>query len=195
MARIIVGISGASGIVLGYRTINVLSQLGHDVELVMTRDAGLTAVEEMGKDFSTPEKMVGSLSAEQQQKICVHKIQDFSASIASGSYPVDGMIIVPCSMATLAAISYGLADNLLRRAADVTLKERRRLVIVPREAPLSEIHLENMLRLTRMGSIIVPPMPAWYTHPSSMEDVENFIVGRSLDALRIDSEIYPRWKV
>lgn len=193
MARIIVGVSGASGIVLAHRTINALTLMQHEVELVMTRDAAHTACEEMGLDYSTSEKFIGSFSIDQQRLIKINKIHDFSASIASGSFPVYGMIIIPCSMATLAATSIGLSDNLLRRAADVTLKERRPLVIVPREAPLSEIHLENMLRLTRMGAVIVPPVPGWYTQPKSLADVENFIVGRALDALKIDANLYKRW--
>jgi 4-hydroxy-3-polyprenylbenzoate decarboxylase len=193
MARIIVGISGASGIVLAYRALDALTSLGHDVELVMTRDACLTVVEEMGGDYGIPEKLVAKLPVEQQGKIAIHKIQDFMSGIASGTYKVDGMLVIPCSMSTLAAIRMGLSDNLLRRAADVTIKERRRLVIVPRESPFSEIHLENMLALSRMGVSIVPPIPAWYNKPTSLEDVENFIVGRALDMLGIEHGLYQRW--
>ncbi len=195
MAEIVVGISGASGIVLGHRTIQVLTALGHRVHLILSRAALFTAQEEMGSDFATPERFVSALLPEQRDRLTLHKIGDFSASIASGCYPVDGMAIIPCSMGTLAAVAMGLSDNLLRRAADVTLKERRRLVIVPRETPLSEIHLDNMLRLTRMGGIIVPPMPAWYTKPRSLRDVEDFVVGRVLDLLGIDAKLYPRWGV
>lgn len=193
MARIIVGISGASGIVLAHRAVDVLTALGHDVELIMTRDACCTAVAELGSDFGTPERFVEKLSKEQQGRITLHKIQDFTSTIASGTYPVDGMLIIPCSMSTLAAVRVGLSDNLLRRAADVTLKERRRLVIVPRETPLSEIHLENMLMLTRMGAVIVPPLPAWYLKPQGLRDVEDFIVGRALGAFQIDANLYPKW--
>ncbi len=193
MARIIVGVSGASGIVLAHRAVGALTALNHQVELVMTRDACCTAAEEMGLQYSTVEKFVGFFTPEQQRLINIYKVHDFCAPIASGSFPVYGMLIIPCSMATLAATAMGLSDNLLRRAADVTLKERRPLVIVPREAPLSEIHLENMLRITRMGGIIVPPVPGWYNHPKDLADVENFIVGRALDALKIDAQLYRRW--
>lgn len=193
MAEIVVGISGASGIILGYRTVDVLTALGHTVHLVLSKAAFITANEEMGVEFATQERFISTLSPEQQKLLILHKIGDLSASIASGSYRVDGMVIVPCSMATLAAVAMGLSDNLLRRAADVTLKERRRLVIVPRETPLSEIHLDNMLRITRMGGVIVPPVPAWYTKPTTLREVEDFIVGRVLDLLHIDAKLYPRW--
>src|SRR5205085_1292948 len=111
---------------------------------------------------------------------------DMSSRICSGSFLWDGMVVVPCSMSTLAALSCGLSDNVLRRAADVTLKERRKLILVPRESPFSQIHLENMLRLCQRGATIVPPIPGWYTKPTTLDEVENFIVGRILDQLNID---------
>lgn len=193
MAEIVVGISGASGIVLGVRTVDVLTNLNHRVHLILSRAALFTAQEEMGPEMNSCDKLLAGLTPSQRALITVHKIGDFSASIASGSYPVGGMVIVPCSMATLAAVALGMADNLLRRAADVTLKERRRLVIVPRETPLSEVHLDNMLRITRMGGVILPPVPAWYTKPKSLQDMEDFIVGRILDLLGMDAQLYPRW--
>lgn len=195
MATLVVGITGASGITLAYQAVDVLTTMGHRVHLVMTRDGAWTAREELGAAFGTLEKFISHFSVEQQDLITPHKIQDSAASIASGSFPVDGMIIIPCSMATLAAVAIGLGDNLLRRAADVTLKERRRLVIVPREAPLSEIHLQNMLTLTRMGAIMVPPVPSWYNKPTSLRDVERAIVGRVLDLFQIDAGLFPRWGV
>jgi len=193
MAKIVVGISGASGIVLGYKTILLLTQYGHYIDLVMTKDAQLTAAEELDEKLATAQKMIKSLSVQQQEKITLYQNNDFFAPIASGSYKVDAMIIVPCSMTTLAACAMGLSDTLLRRAADVTLKERRPLLLVPREAPFSEIHLENMLKLVRCGAIVIPPMPAWYVHPKSIEDVELFIVGRIFDALKLDADFAPRW--
>lgn len=193
MARIVVGVSGASGISLAYRVVDVLASLHYDVELVMSRDACCTAVEELGIEYGTPEKFISHLSDEQKKHVTLHRIHDFTATIASGTYRVDGMLIVPCSMATLAAVRIGLSDNLLRRAADIALKERWPLVIVPRESPLSEIHLENMLALTRMGAIIVPPLPAWYMKPQTVGDIEDFIVGRALGALHIDAKLYPEW--
>ena len=193
MHRIVVGVSGASGIVLAHKTVDALTKLGHQVDLVISRDAFFTAVEEMGIEYSTMEKFLSHFTEEQRVLIHPHRINDFTAPIASGSFKFYGMVIVPCSMATLAGVAMGLSDNLLRRAADVALKERRPLVIVPRESPFSEIHLENMLKITRMGGVIVPPCPAWYNHPKSLDDVENFIVGRTLDALKIEHSLYKRW--
>lgn len=193
MKQIIVGISGASGIILGWRAIDVLTSMGHTVHLVLSRAALLTAGEELGPQFATSKKFLSQLPIDQQSFVRLHRIEDFTAPIASGSFPVDGMIIVPCSMGTLAGVAVGLADNLLRRAADVVLKERRRLIIVPRETPLSEIHLKNMIKLTRMGAILLPPTPAWYTHPNSLRDIEDFIVGRALELLGVDASLYPKW--
>ena len=122
----------------------------------------------------------------------IHSIADFGSPIASGTFLTHGMVVIPCSMATLAAIATGLSDNLLRRAADVILKERRRLILVPREAPLSSIHLQHMLTLSNMGAVIVPPQPAWYTFPKTIGDVEDHIVGRVLDMLGIHTQ-YARW--
>lgn len=193
VAHYVLGISGASGIVLGFRTLHALTAYGHEVDLVITRDAFVTASLEMGTDYATYEKFISHLSAEQQSLVHPYKIHDFMAPIASGSAPREGMIITPCSMATLAAIAIGLSDNLLRRAADVAMKERRPLVIVPRETPFHATHLQNMLTITQNGGIIVPPIPAWYTNPKSLEDVEKFIVGKILDVLKISTDLYPRW--
>lgn len=195
MERIVVGITGASGVILGYRTVEVLASLGFGIELVMTPDAHCTAALELKERYSSLDAFLQSLPEASRAKISVYKYKDFMAPIASGSFPTRGMIISPCSMASLAAIAAGLSDNLLRRAADVTLKERRRLVIVPREAPFSEIHLENMLKLTRMGAVIVPPIPGWYTGHKTLNEVEDFIVGRTLDALGISTNLYPRWGI
>lgn len=192
MARYVVGISGASGMRLAHRAVFHLTRLGNYVELVMSRDAPLTLLQELGEAYASPQKFVGTYSDDAQKFICLHQIQDFNAPIASGSFKHDGCLIIPCSMASLAAIATGLADNLLRRAADVTLKERRRLVLVPREAPLHEIHLENMLRLSRMGAVIIPPQPAWYMKPQTLEEMEEFMVSRILDQLGVDIGV-ARW--
>ena len=147
----------------------------------------------MGPDFATPQKWLRHLSLEEREFVTCYKVNDFKAPIASGSFKTSGMCIVPCSMATLAALSCGLADNLLRRAADVTLKERRPLIIAPREAPLNAIHLENMLKLSRLGAVIFPPIPAWYMRPSTLEEMENFMVNRLLDSLKLPNLDYDRW--
>ncbi len=193
MAEIVVGVSGASGIILAHRAVDVLTQMNHNVHLVLSKAALCTAVEEMGTRYGTSQKFLSSFSTKQQTRITLHNNGDFGSPIASGSFPTDGMLVIPCSMATLAAIAIGLSDNVLRRAADVHLKERRRLVIVPREMPLGENHLENMLRITRMGGIIAPPIPGWYTKPSNLQEMEDFLVGRILDGLKIDAGLYPRW--
>lgn len=194
MARIIVGVSGASGVILAYRTVYALLHSDHQVELVFTAHALYTMSLELGKELNSGIKWMQQFPENLQRNLTLHPIQDVGASIGSGSYFTDGMVIIPCSMATLAAVSLGLADNCLRRAADVMLKERRKLVIIPRETPLNEIHLEHLLRLTKMGAMIVPPVPAWYNAPKNLEDVENFIVGKALDALNIPNQLYKRWK-
>jgi flavin prenyltransferase len=194
MARIVVGVTGASGIVLAHRAVTWLCKEGHQVELVLSKAALYTAVMEMGTEFGTAEGFLRHLTDEARQRVNVYKNHDFGAPIASGSCRTDGMLLIPCSMATLAAVAIGLGDNLIRRAADVTLKERRRLVVVPRETPLHEAHLDNMVRITRMGGVILPPVPAWYNQPQTLEDVENFIVGRALDLLGMDAALYRRWE-
>ena len=194
MARFVVGVTGASGVVLSQRLIAALTSGGHRVELLISQHALYTATLEMGKEFNTAAKFISHLPIEAQAKTTLHGIQDVGCAVASGSFLVDGMIIIPCSMTTAAAISIGLGDNALRRAADVTLKEKRPLVLVPREAPLSEIHLENLLKLSRLGASIIPPVPAWYIQPKTLEDIENFIIGKVLDALRIEHTLYKRWK-
>ncbi len=192
MGRYVVGISGASGIVLALHTLRALTELGHHVELTISQYALYTASLELGKEYGTAQKLLSHI--EKTEQVTLHSNQDVGCAIASGSFVTDGMIIIPCSVTTLAAVSVGLGDNALRRAADVTLKEKRPLIIVPRETPFSEIHLENMLKLSRIGATIIPPIPAWYTQPKSLEDVEKFIVGKVLDALKIEHQLYPRWK-
>jgi flavin prenyltransferase len=194
MHRYVVGVSGASGVILAYKTIIELVMHGYHVDLVLSSYAAYTASLEMGKEFSTPKRFYGQLPAEIQKHVTLHGNQDVGAAIASGSFQVKGMVIVPCSMSTVAAVAFGLGDNCLRRAADVTLKEKRPLIVVPREAPFGIIHLENLLKLAQAGATIIPPVPAWYNKAQTMEDVENFIVGKVLDALKIENEIYPRWK-
>jgi flavin prenyltransferase len=184
MRRIVVGMTGASGAVLGVGVLRELQRCP-DVEthLVLSRWARATIHLETG------------LSARDVTGLAdvVYSWDDQAAAISSGSFRADGMVIVPCSMKTLAGIRTGYAEGLIARAADVTLKERRRLVLVPRESPLSEIHLENMLALARMGASIVPPMPAFYNHPASVGDIVDHIVTRILDQFDIESPEAKRW--
>ncbi|OLZ64084.1 phenolic acid decarboxylase subunit B [Streptomyces sp. IMTB 2501] len=183
--RLIVGMTGATGAVLGVR---LLTELRHhdDVEthLVLSRWARATLETETG------------LAAREVAALAdvTYAPEDQGAAISSGSFRADGMVIIPCSMKTLAGIRAGYAEGLVARAADVTLKERRRLVLVPRETPLNEIHLENMLALARMGASIVPPMPAFYNHPATVDDIVDHIVARVLDQFRIESGAARRWQ-
>ncbi len=193
MARLVLGVSGASGIVLAYRALRWLTSTGHTVDLIISKAAYHTATIEMGPEWAREERFLRDLTPDERSRVNLYKNQDMAAPIASGSYPGDGMLLMPCSMATLAAVAIGLSDNLIRRAADVALKERRTLVIVPRECPLSEIHLENMLRLAKMGAVIVPPVPAWYVGHKLIEEVEEFIVARALDFFKIEGPQVRRW--
>lgn len=193
MARFVLGVSGASGQILALKALHTLLSLGHQVELVLSRPALLTAAYELGQEYGKTEGWLHSLSIEERERVTLHKVQAWDASIASGSCKTDGMLLLPCSMATLAALACGLSDNLLRRAADVHLKERRPLVIVPREAPLSSIHLENMLKLSQAGAILFPPQPFWYLRPHSLIEMEEELVGRILDSLGVELENLPRW--
>jgi 4-hydroxy-3-polyprenylbenzoate decarboxylase len=188
----VIGISGASGIILSYLLIEKLTAAGERVSIVMTRDASLTAQQELGSDFATAERIVSQLPPSSQQRVEIFHIHDFMAPIASGSHQTKGMVIVPCSMATMAAVSMGLSDNVLRRAADVTIKEGRKLVVVPREAPFNSIHLENMLKLSKCGVSIFPPIPAWYAHPKTLREAEEYLVNRILDQLGVNVP-YQRW--
>src|ERR1700758_3103656 len=184
MRRIVVGMTGATGAVLGVEILRQLQQCP-DVEthLVLSRWARTTV------------HLETELSSRDVEGLAdvVYSWDEQTAAISSGSFLVDGMVIVPCSMKTLAGIRMGYADGLIARAADVTLKQRRRLVLVPRESPLSEIHLDNMLALARMGASIVPPMPAFYHHPASIDDIVRHIVTRTLDQLGIESPSTTRW--
>jgi len=184
MKRLVVGMTGATGAVLGIELLRQLQGCA-DVEahLVVSRWARATIHLETGLSAGDVESLAD----------VVYSWDDQSAAISSGSFRADGMVIAPCSMKTLAAIRMGYADGLIARAADVTLKERRRLVLVPRETPLSQIHLENMLELARVGAAIVPPMPAFYNHPASVGDIVDHIVTRILDQFDIESPGAQRW--
>lgn len=182
--RLIIGITGATGAPFGVRLLEFLRELP-DVRthLVLSRWARTTI--ELETPYRLPD--VRDLADE------VHGQGDQTASICSGSFHTDGMIIAPCSMKTLAGIRTGYSEGLIGRAADVTLKERRKLVLLPRETPLSEIHLENMLALTRMGAVLVPPMPAFYNAPSGVGDIVDHILARVLDQFDLPAPFASRW--
>ena len=194
MKQIVVGVSGATGIVLAYKLVNFLTQTENYVHLVMSRAACKTAQYELGDEYASPSLWKKRFTPFQQERLHCHSIHDIGSPIASGTYPTDGMVIVPCSVATVGALAAGLADNLLRRAADVTIKERRPLVLLVRETPLSPIHLENLLKLSRCGATIAPPLPAWYHRPQSMDEMENHIVGRILAAFGIPNTLEKQWE-
>jgi 2,5-furandicarboxylate decarboxylase 2 len=183
--RIVVGISGASGAMIGVRLLAALRRLGtHETHLIVSQSGALTASQELGLTRSDLDGMAD----------VVHNVRDIGATVASGSFLTAGMVIAPCSMKTLAGIANGFADNLLTRAADVMLKERRRLVLVARETPLNLAHLRNMTLATEMGAIVMPPVPAFYAHPKTIEDVVDHTVGRILDLFAIEHrEIAKRW--
>lgn len=183
--RWIVGISGGSGPVLAVRLLRELRRHpGFEVHLVATPAALRTLAIESPE---WPWERVRELAH------VVHDHRDVAASISSGSFPVRGMAVIPASMHTVSAIAYGLADNLLVRAADVTLKERRNLVVVPRETPLHLGHLKAMTRLAEIGARVVPPMVAFYHRPKSVEDIVDHVAGKVLDQLGIAHELFPRW--
>ncbi|MFD7920788.1 non-oxidative hydroxyarylic acid decarboxylases subunit B [Streptomyces sp. NPDC059740] len=183
--RLIVGMTGATGAVLGVRLLEWLAELPEvETHLVMSRWARATIELETGRTA----REVAALAD------VVHGPEDQGATVSSGSFRTDGMIVVPCSMKTLAGIRAGYADGLVGRAADVVLKERRPLVLVPRETPLSEIHLENMLALARMGVRIVPPMPAFYNAPRTVDDIVDHLTARVLDQLDLPAPAARRWE-
>ena len=182
--RIIVGISGASGIVYGVRLLEALRTAGLETHLVMTRSAQLT----LGHELPMKPADVFALADVQ------HKVDNLAASISSGSFRTIGMIVAPCSIRSLSEIATGVTSNLLTRAADVVLKERRRLVLMVRETPLHLGHLRSMTQVTEMGAIVMPPVPAFYSRPQTIEDIVNHSVGRALDLLGIESDLVRRWE-
>ena len=167
--KIVIGVTGASGATLAVETLRQLRQAGAETHLVMTGGAHITIAHELGPDAAAAMREAASFA---------YEARELGAPIASGSFGADAMAGVPCSMRSLAAIAHGFGDNLLTRAADVMLKERRRLVLVPREAPLHEGHLKSMLALARMGAIVAPPVPHFYTKPQSVEDIVREIAAR-----------------
>lgn len=189
MKKIVVGITGASGSIYAIRLIEELLKINIYTHIICTDTGKKVMKYETGIDLI---QWVEELS-KQYSHLTLENIDNLFAGVASGSYKFDAAVILPCSMGTLAEISNGLAKNLLCRVADVAMKENRRLVIVPRETPFNAIHLENLLKLSRLGVTILPAMPGFYHMPETMEDLINFVVGKVLDSLSIENILFKKW--
>jgi len=181
--RLIVGITGATGAIFGVRLLQALRAADVESHLVLSGWGQRTIEHETGMGLAQLRELAA----------VVHGLGNMASTISSGSFLTDGMVIAPCSMRTLAAIASGCGENLVHRAADVVLKERRKLVLLVRETPLSEIHLENMLKLARIGATILPPMPAFYNQPQTIDDLVDHIVARTLDQFGIPADFAKRW--
>lgn len=181
--RVIVGITGASGIIYGIRLLEALNTVGVETHLIMSE----WALQNLSLETDYSLSQIESLATRKYNNC------EMAASVASGSFLTEGMVIAPCSMKTLAGIAGGYSENLLERTADVTIKERRKLILVTRETPLSPIHLENMLKLSRIGVMITPPMPAFYIKPESILQLVDYQVGRIIDQLGLEHNLLKRW--
>jgi 4-hydroxy-3-polyprenylbenzoate decarboxylase len=192
---LVLALTGASGAVFAVELLRALGSEGRTVHLTISPSGAQVLTEELGIEVDLDPKRFdparfGDLAS---GRVVYHHHADFRAGIASGSFPTAGMIVAPCSMSTLAAIAHGVSTNLITRAADVHLKERRPLILVPRETPLSLIHLENMVQVTRAGAVVLPAMPGWYHHPRTLDDLVAFVVGRICDQLGIAYDRSRRW--
>lgn len=181
--RLVVGLTGSSGISYGVRMLEVLKKYKIDIHLIMTEWAKKCLSLETDHDF----QFVKALSTHYSDD------SNMAASVSSGTYKTDGMIIIPCSMKTLSSIANGYEETLVARAAGVTIKESRKLVIVPRETPLTSIHLENMLKLARLGVVILPATPGFYNRPKSLDEIINHIIGKCLDQFGVEHDLFKRW--
>lgn len=190
--RLIVGISGASGMPYALRLLKSIPN-EYEIHLILSSAAKKICKAETGVDINK-ESLATLLSGAHVNKINLLSNEDHFAAVASGSFHTDGMVIIPCSMKTLSGIANGYAQSLMERAADVTLKEKRKLVLVVRETPYNQIHLNNMLRATEAGAVILPASPGFYAHPKSLDDIIDFIAARTLDALRIPQTLFKGWK-
>lgn len=192
--RVTVGITGASGAIYAERLVDLLSEKIDRTYLVMTPTAEKVIQHELASQNSLLLScMNGNLEPVKREKIRIFRNTDLFAPIASGTSVPDAMIVIPCSMGTLGRIAGGLSSNLLERAADVTLKERKKLILAVRESPLHTIHLQNMTKLSKLGAFITPLMPGFYNHPSSIDDIVDFMVGKILDQLEISHKLYKKW--
>jgi flavin prenyltransferase len=191
LSRYIIGLTGASGSIYGTRLIEELIKKEHEVYLVITNNGVKVLEYELEINL---QHWIENIN-KNKTRLTLCPIDDMFSSIASGSFKTDGMVIVPCSMGTLSKISSGFADNLLTRAADVMIKEKRKLILIPRETPLSSIHLKNMLYLSNLNVLIIPPMPAFYEKPKTIKDIVNITVGRILSSLDVDNDLNHEWSV
>lgn len=195
--KIALAITGASGVQYGFRLLEVLLKQNHHVYLMFSKAAQV--VTGMESELKLPgrkaeqKKYLSDLFGTDASLLDIFGDEEWTAPVASGSAKLDAMVVCPCSMSTLSQIACGASSNLLERAADVVLKERRKLVIVPRETPFSDIHLENMLRLSRMGVVVMPANPGFYNKPESVNDIVDFMVARILDQLEIEQDLLPPW--
>lgn len=181
---IVIAITGASGVIFGYRLLEVLNTMNIETGLLIS-DAAKTIIDyELNTNIEDIIELADNY----------YETNDLTASVNSGSFKFDSLVIIPCSMKTLSSIANGYADNSITRVADVALKERRKTVIVPRETPLRTVHLENMLKISKEGGIILPPVPGFYSEPESVNDIVDFIVGKVLDSLRIENKLYKKWE-
>ncbi len=195
MKRLIVGITGASGVVYGIRLLKILMQhKEYKIHLTISSSGARALWEELQIRVDLNNFGLESLLDCGSDRVVYHHESDIAAPIASGSFRTEGMIIAPCSMGTMGSIAAGISRNLIHRAADVCIKERRKLVLVPRDTPLSSIHLENMLKLSRLGVCILPAMPGFYHFPKTVDDQINFVVTKLLDQFDIDTKLIKRWK-
>jgi len=193
MPPLVLAMTGASGAPYAIRLLQVLCRAGRTVHLTISTSATQVIREETGIELSLSRFDRGVFGDLGAGSVVYHHHADFSAGIASGSFRTGGMVVAPCSMSTLASVAHGITGNLITRAADVHLKERRKLILVPRETPLSLVHLENMLAVTRAGAIVLPAMPGWYHRPESLSDLIDFVVGRVCDQLGVEVDLTRRW--
>lgn len=197
MKTITVAITGASGIAYSLRLMELLLQAGHRVYLVYSSAAQFVAAQESGVTLSPKvaetRQMLLNRYACKPEQLQVFAREDWMAPMASGTGATDAMVVCPCTMGALAAIACGMSDNLIERAADVMLKEQKKLILVPRETPFSAIHLENMLKLARLGAVILAPNPGFYHLPASIEDIVDFVVAKILDQLQVEHQLMARW--
>ncbi|HEY3322207.1 MAG TPA: flavin prenyltransferase UbiX [Planctomycetota bacterium] len=192
--RIALAITGASGTVYGLRVLEaLLRQRGVEVHLTISKSAQQVLAVEQGIEIDVQAAKLSGLGVPNLERAVYHRNDNIGAALASGSFRLEALAVVPCSMGCVAAIAHGLSDDLIQRTADVVLKERRKLLLVPRETPFSTLHLENLLRLSQMGVVVLPACPGFYGKPQSIDDMVNFIVARVLDHLGVEHDFGPRW--